>query len=133
MKTSSLIHQANLSVCTEKLRLQAESGLSVRDWCAANQITKDQFYYWRRKCKDSFIQSSLPDIAPLPLPLENDCSPIATTPTTTLSCTTTTPQIQETILSSSSFKLTTSDLSLEVTSPLSPDAIIGIIKAVRNA
>lgn len=130
---NSTIKQAKLNEWANRIRSQVESGLSVRDWCAANQITKDQFYYWRQKCRDSIIQSNVPDIIPVSLPVADDCPTYTTSHPTTLSYTTTPDSARDNESNTSSFKLTTSELSLEINTSLPLDAIISIIKEVRNA
>lgn len=32
------------------------SGLKVRDWLKENNITKDQYYYWRRKVANAYLE-----------------------------------------------------------------------------
>lgn len=123
---NSSIKQAKLTEWANRIRSQVESGLSVRDWCAANHITKDQFYYWRQKCKDSIIQSNVPDIVPVSLPITDVCP----TDSTTLSYATT---HESSTQNTSAFKLTTPNLSLEINNVLDIDAIVRIIKEVRNA
>lgn len=86
---NSTLKQAKLSEWANRIRSQVESGLSVRDWCATNQITKDQFYYWRQKFRDSIIQSNVPDITPVSLPVAETFPTCTTTYPTTLSYTTT--------------------------------------------
>ena len=29
-----------------------DSGIKIKDWLKANNISKDQYYYWRRKLQD---------------------------------------------------------------------------------
>lgn len=43
------ISQGKREEWVEKFRQQKESGLSVRSWCAKNQLTGQAFYYWRIK------------------------------------------------------------------------------------
>lgn len=130
---NSTLKQTKLNEWANKIRSQVESGLSVRDWCADNQITKDQFYYWRQKCRDSIIQSNVPDIIPVSLPVAEGCPTYATSHPTTLSYTATQGSDRDKESNASSFKIATSELSLEINTSLPLDAIISIIKEIRNA
>ena len=123
MNSTSIVKQAKLNAWAEKIRTQAESGLSVRDWCVANQVTKDQFYYWRQKLKDSILESKLPEIVPVNIPTDYGCRTNCTNVATTSVSSSTSP----------AFKLTTNDLSIEIEGSLSTNAIISIIKAVHHA
>lgn len=123
MNSTSIVKQAKLNAWAEKIKAQVESGLSVRDWCAANQITKDQFYYWRQKLKDSFVESNLPDIVPVKLSAEECCR------TNCTNVATTTQSSQET----SCFKLSTQSITIEIGTTLPTDAIISIIREVLHA
>ena len=44
--------QLRLSRGSALVKACQESGLSVKDWCEMNGITKDTYYYWKRKLKD---------------------------------------------------------------------------------
>ncbi len=123
MNSTSIVKQAKLNAWAEKIHAQAESGLSVRDWCAANQVTKDQFYYWRQKLKDSFVESNLPEIVPIEIPTDVGCRTNCTNRATTT----------DSSSAGTAFKLTTCDLSIEIGGTLSSDVIISIIKAVCHA
>jgi hypothetical protein len=57
-----------------------ESKLKVKDWLVENNISKDQYYYWKRKLKDAclenlqpeFIELSISEELPAPeLPVSN--------------------------------------------------------------
>ena len=65
MSTKSMLHQAMLNEWATRFSDQKSSGLSVVDWCRQNNISRDQFFYWKRKLKDEMITSNLPDIVPL--------------------------------------------------------------------
>ena len=32
------------------IKEQKQSGLTVKDWCSQNGITKDTYYYWQKNC-----------------------------------------------------------------------------------
>lgn len=123
MNSTSIVKQAKLNAWAERIKAQVNSGLSVRDWCAANQITKDQFYYWRQKLKDSFVESNLPDIVPVNLPIDECCRTNCTNDTTT----------KQSSHETSSFKLSTQSITIEISNTLTTDSIISIIREVLHA
>ena len=65
MSSKSIIDQAKLANWASLFSDQKASGLSVTEWCLQNNISKNKFFYWKRKPKDDVITSSLPDIVPL--------------------------------------------------------------------
>lgn len=69
MNTSKVIHQAKLNDWANTIREHQASSLNVTEWCQSNGIAKAQFYYWKRKLKDQFVEVQLPDIVPLNTPV----------------------------------------------------------------
>ena len=49
--------QLRLSRGSALVKACQESGLSVKAWCEMNGITKDTYYYWKRKLKDICLDS----------------------------------------------------------------------------
>ena len=122
MNVSKVTHQVKLDRWTAILKEQNSSGLSIKDWCSQNGIKRDQFFYWKRKLKESVLESALPEIVPVSLPtLSSDC-------TTCKTCTT--PQLTNTDFLA---RITIQDVSIELGSGATEQLISGIIKAVRNA
>ena len=122
MNVSKVTHQAKLEHWTMMLKEQKNSGLSVKDWCSQNSITKDQYFYWKRKVKESLLESALPEIVPVVLP-----SPTSGCTT----CTTcATPNITDTGFLA---RITIQDVSIELGSGATEHLVSGIIKAVRHA
>ena len=35
------------------------SGMKLKDWCAANAVTKDQYYYWLRKIRSEGYEAAV--------------------------------------------------------------------------
>lgn len=122
MNVSKVTHQAKLDHWAIILKEQKSSGLSVKDWCSQNSITKDQYFYWKRKVKESLLESALPEIIPVALPVSTPDCPTCTT------CAT--PQIPDTDFLA---RITIQDVSIELGSGATEQLISGIIKAVRNA
>ncbi len=152
MKASTFQHQANLNLWAERIAAQKASGLQVDDWCIQNNLSRHKFYYWKRLIKESLLEASVPDIVPLPptttLAEDTTCLTSTTSSTSTTltsstalvpsdvlplqTCTTNTSCITE-AEKSHSFKLSTSELSLEIDGALSSDTIISILKVVYHA
>jgi hypothetical protein len=122
MNVSKVTHQVKLDRWTAILKEQNSSGLSIKDWCSQNGIKRDQFFYWKRKLKESVLESALPEIVPVSLPtLSSDC-------TTCKTCTTS--QLTNTDFLA---RITIQDVYIELGSGATEQLISGIIKAVRNA
>lgn len=69
MSVSKQIHDAKLIKWTTLFKEQSDSGLNVKDWCSENGISKDTYYYWKRKVKEAVIDSSSPEIIPISVAL----------------------------------------------------------------
>ena len=122
MNVSKVTHQVKLDHWTALLKEQKSSGLSIKEWCSQNDISRDQFFYWKRKLKESVLESNLPDIVPIALPVD---------PTGCTTCTThLTPEVPNTDFLA---RITIQGVSIELGSGASEQLISGIIKAVRNA
>lgn len=51
------------------IKEQKQSGLTVKDWCSQNGITKDAYYYWQQKLRKEVyaaIKPQEPIFAPVP-------------------------------------------------------------------
>lgn len=49
------------------------SGLTIREYCRQNGITKDKYYYWLRKSKEAMIESNpifFAELSPARAPIE---------------------------------------------------------------
>jgi transposase-like protein len=158
MNTSKIAHQAKLSAWANSFREQQASGLSVQEWCLQHNVSKNSFFYWKRKLKDEYLEAKLPEIVKLSLPADpKGCTTITTacaSDTTELpgtdektdsnsdsdSCTSSTtvskpylPAVPVPAHPKETLLLHIEDVSLEISED-TPDALIlKIIKAVRNA
>ena len=52
MNSVTVSKQLRLSRGSALVKACQESGLKVREWCDLNGVTKDTYYYWKRKLKD---------------------------------------------------------------------------------
>lgn len=75
---------ANMSKVKHELRLKqweqlinqcAESGMTVKSWCAENNISKDAYYYWLKLVRERAVDQ-LPEVVKESLPLENHADDI---------------------------------------------------------
>ena len=73
MNSTTVIQQAKLASWADIIKDQKESSLGVAEWCNVNQISRSQFYYWRRRLQDNFVDSSLPDIVQISVPSKETC------------------------------------------------------------
>ncbi|MBQ9234488.1 MAG: hypothetical protein IJ167_10725 [Lachnospiraceae bacterium] len=51
------------------IKEQKQSGLTVKDWCSQNGITKDSYYYWQQKLRKEIYETIKPQesiFAPVP-------------------------------------------------------------------
>ena len=134
MTTKTLLHQATLKEWAARFTDQKASGLNVADWCSRNGVTRDSFFYWKRKLKNELITQVLPDIVPLALP-EPDVPECSSNPmscygsvASSTSCTTCT-----TGTIGSSAKIRIGDVTIELDDSASEGFITNIIKAVSHA
>ncbi len=120
MSSNSLIKQAKLKNWSLRISDQKTSGLSVTEWCSQNNVSKNMFFYWKRKLKDEAISQMIPEIVPLSMP-----APIPTL--TEESCTTC-----ATFKPASCARIYINGISIEIDSSASDSFITTLIKAVRN-
>lgn len=52
MNSVTVSKQLRLSRGSALVKACQESGLKVKEWCDLNGVTKDTYYYWKRKLKD---------------------------------------------------------------------------------
>lgn len=70
MNSITVKNQYQLTKWASIIKECNDSGIKIKDWLKANNISKDQYYYWRRKLQDiasdtidtSFVE--VPVVAP---------------------------------------------------------------------
>ena len=76
MNAKQAFRQANLTKWTTIFQEQKSSGLTVKEWCAQNDISHHAFYYWKRLAKEAYAQTVMPEIVPISidnsLPITSD-------------------------------------------------------------
>jgi len=62
----SLNKENRLAVWTAKVKACRESGLTVKEWCSANEIAEATYYGWQRKVFSEFQkETTFVDITPV--------------------------------------------------------------------
>ena len=60
MNNKQKLHQIKLTQWSARFQEQADNGLSVKAWCAENNVTIHTYNYWKHKLKLEYIDSMLP-------------------------------------------------------------------------
>lgn len=62
-------NELRLAQWADIIKEQKQSGLTVKDWCSQNGITKDAYYYWQHKLRKEVYEAIKPQesiFAPVP-------------------------------------------------------------------
>lgn len=65
MNAKQKIHQAKLNQWISLFKEQADSGLTVRQWCEKNNYSFHTYNYWKHILKEEYAAAVLPDIVPV--------------------------------------------------------------------
>ena len=129
MKATQQIHQTKLSKWSALFQEQADSGLTVREWCQQNSLSIHAFYYWKRLAKEQYVNSLMPEIVPLPItePAPSESS-VPEDLSNSYNLHNSSPQKH-----SNEVTVSIGDIRISIGTCASDEMISGIIKAVRNA
>ena len=86
MNNKQKLHQIKLTQWATRFQEQAASGLTVKAWCAENNVTIHTYNYWKHKLKLEYVDSLLPaehDIVALTPDLLQTSSLLQTCPNNT--------------------------------------------------
>ncbi len=72
MNADKRIHDSKLAHWITLFQKQAESGLTVADWCSQNGLSKNAYYYWKRIAKEAYTDSVIPEIVPIDITQPSD-------------------------------------------------------------
>ncbi|MBR4816735.1 MAG: hypothetical protein IKZ73_05630 [Lachnospiraceae bacterium] len=134
MNMKQTLRQANLTKWSNLFHEQRSSGLSVKDWCAQNNVTIHAFYYWKRLAKEAYVKSLIPDIVPLTPPSVPERLPDPQVPSHDLCNLRNSSDTQETnVPRSDSITISADNIKIEISASASDELITRIIKAVRYA
>lgn len=53
MDTRAVAHEVRLREWAEIMRQRTASGLSIKAWCEAHGIGRQQYFYWQRKLREA--------------------------------------------------------------------------------
>lgn len=135
MNANQKIHQANLARWAVRFKEQADSGLTVKDWCDANSFTIHTYNYWKHLFKEEYVDAVMPDIVPI--------APLQTTPVSSLPSIAGFHSRPQTLSGESHnscepnntnlIRITIGDIRIEISEDTASETICRIIKAVRYA
>ncbi len=79
MNPTKIQHQLSLEKWADIIRQQQASGLTINQWVTENNIRRDAFFYWKRKLKDTVIDSvTSAGFVELPVaPIQTESIPVA--------------------------------------------------------
>ena len=130
MNAKQKLHQIHLQEWTVRFADQKASGLTVRQWCAQNNLSFHTYNYWKHLLKEEVVEQALPDIVPLSLPVLSDSSS---------SLETTVPDVRSiranrSIRSNNSnVQMQINSISIEIDSSVSEEFLYKLIRAVCHA
>lgn len=129
MNNKQKLHQIKLQQWAEHFRDQTSSGLTVKAWCAENNITIHTYNYWKHQLKQEYLDSALSDdheIVPLTMnhPLTTSPLNLPLQPQ---------PLSRDSRNSGESISISAGDIVLHVGSSVSEEHLLRILKAVRHA
>lgn len=124
MNSKQKLHQIKLTQWASRFQEQAASGLTVKAWCAENNVTIHTYNYWKHLLKQDAVDQLLPDIVPLSFP---------TVPTVSEVESQTPSSVNSKRSIRSTARLTLGDIFIEVDDYASEAFLSALIKAVRHA
>lgn len=65
MNTTKQLQQVKLNQWAARFKDQSQSGLTVKQWCDQNGYTVYTYNYWKRRLKENYVESVLPEIVPI--------------------------------------------------------------------
>ena len=70
MDTRMVTNQVRMAKWSEIIKDRCESGLTIKDYCAEHGISRDAYFYWLRKIRESAVASASEQFAELLPPAE---------------------------------------------------------------
>ena len=131
MNAKQKIHQAKLNQWIGLFKEQADSGLTVRQWCEKNNYSFHTYNYWKHILKEEDAAAALPDIVPV---FPSD--PALPTPVSSNEVSGMTQTISRNSRDSchvGTIRITIGDTEISPSPSSSDEMICWIIQAVRHA
>ncbi len=137
MNNKQKLHQIKLTQWAARFQEQAASGLTVKAWCAENNVTIHTYNYWKHKLKLEYVDSLLPaehDIAALTPDLLQTSSLSQTCPDNTpVFCQLLDSRESHDLHEHNTLGITCGDINISVGPAVSEEKLLLLIKAVRYA
>lgn len=130
MNTKQKLHQIKLQQWAIRFQEQASSGLTVRAWCAENNITIHTYNYWKHKLKQEYVEASLTKQHDI-VPITTTVTPLTLTPVknfSPLSC-----QLRDSHESHNTISIFIGEVAIQAADHVSDEYLLRILKAVRHA
>lgn len=121
MRLTEAERQLKLQQWATLIKEYNDSGLKLKDWLCENNLTKDQYYYWRNQLKETVVKSMTPEFVSLPV-----CQPQSTFPLD--------PAPSQSVADSRPAAIIkVNNVSVEISNDVSAELISKILKAVSYA
>ena len=137
MNNKQKLHQIKLAQWASRFQEQAASGLTVKAWCAENNVTIHTYNYWKHKLKLEYVNSFLPaehDIVALTPDLLQTSSLSQPCPgNTPVFCRLHDSRESCDLHKHNSLCITCGDINISVGPDVSEEKLLLLIKAVRYA
>ena len=130
MNTNQKLHQIKLQQWASRFQEQASSGLTVKAWCAENNITIHTYNYWKHKFKQEYVEASLTeqhDIIPLTTPVTPP-SLVLAKDFIPMSC-----QLHDSRELHNTISISIGEVVIQAAGHVSDEYLLRILKAVRHA
>lgn len=106
--------EENLLLWEQRIKERVQSGITIKEWCKRNRVSKQQYYYWKHRIEQNQKPGEEDPFAEVtPLLSSGD---IYRQGSTTVS----------------NFQMFFHDIRIEVPSNFNPDALAGLIKILRE-
>ena len=137
MNNKQKLHQIKLTQWAARFQEQAASGLTVKAWCAENNVTIHTYNYWKHKLKLEYVDSLLPaehDIIALTPDLLQTSSLSQTCPNNTpVFCQLHDSRDWHDLHKHNTLGISCGDINISVGPTVSEEKLLLLIKAVRHA
>lgn len=124
MNARELETQHNLKKWAAIIKECRSSGMKILQWLEINNISKDQYYYWQRKLKETYIDT-----------LERQAATFVELPVTKEVPASTELTVTHTVCKNNSIAavIKTNGVTFEITNTATPDFIKNLIEAFNHA
>lgn len=127
MNAKQKIHQAKLNQWIGLFKEQADSGLTIRQWCEKNNYSFHTYNYWKHILKEEYAATALPDIVPVFPSVPALPTPVPSGMTQTIS------RNSRDSCHSNTIRIMIGDTEISLSPSASDEMICRIIQAVRHA